>query len=358
VAVTGVGTTSLSYDYEGRVTQITYPNQSTNTFAYNGLSTRVSKVDSGGTKTYLRDGAGVTAPVLSDGAASYTPGISERRSSTTTFYHGGIKNAETQSNTSETVTASVTFDAFGNPDTSSGTWKGPFAYGGPFGYQSDSDSGLMLLGHRYYDSSTGRFLTKDPIKSGRNWHTYCGGNPLRFADPLGHFTIYAGGGGAIGIGISGAWGGVNLAIDDSGSYGLVLDGNLGLGLGGGFTLGPGLGVSNGRIETGGQLQISHVIFVGEGAGFSGNSSIGLDSDGSAGPFSGSLGGLVGPGLGFGGYGGVGGSYTLKLGQVSPLPVKEIGEIWDNFKPIIVPIAPTPSPWQGLLRRVGTLLGIE
>jgi YD repeat-containing protein len=108
--VSGGNTTSLTYDYEGRITQITYPNSSTNTFTYNGLDTRVSKVDSGGTKTYLRDGAGVTAPVLNDGAANYTPGTSERRSSTTTYYHGGIKNAETQSNT-QTVTASVTFDA-------------------------------------------------------------------------------------------------------------------------------------------------------------------------------------------------------------------------------------------------------
>jgi RHS repeat-associated protein len=183
--VTGAGTTSLTYDYEGRITEIQYPNETTNTFAYNGLDTRVSKVDSGGTKTYLRDGAGVTAPVLNDGSASYTPGISERRSSATTFYHGGIKNAETQSNTSETVTATVTFDAFGNSDTSSGTWKGPFAYGGPFGYQSDSDSGLMLLGHRYYDSSTGRFLTRDPIKDGRNWYVYCDGNAMSRHDTEG-----------------------------------------------------------------------------------------------------------------------------------------------------------------------------
>src|SRR5205807_10102696 len=83
----GGNTTSLTYDYENRVTQITYPNSSTNTFQYNGLGLRVQKVDSNGTKNYVTDGAEVASPVLADGAATYTPGLSERRSSTSKFYH-------------------------------------------------------------------------------------------------------------------------------------------------------------------------------------------------------------------------------------------------------------------------------
>lgn len=184
--VAGSNTTSLTYDYENRVTQITYPNLSTNTFAYNGLDTRVSKVDSSGTRTYLRDGATVTSPLLNDGAANYTPSISERRSSTTTYYHNGIKNAESQTGTGQMVLATATFDAFGNVDTSSGTWTGPLSYGGAVGYQSDSDSGLMLLGHRYYDCSVGRFLSRDRSKDGRNWYVYCDSTPVQFFDNEGN----------------------------------------------------------------------------------------------------------------------------------------------------------------------------
>jgi hypothetical protein len=44
---------------------------------------------------------------------------------------------------------------------------------------------LQLLGHRYYDSSTGRFLTRDPIKDGRNWYTYCDNDPVNGTDPSG-----------------------------------------------------------------------------------------------------------------------------------------------------------------------------
>ena len=183
--VSGAGTTTLAYDYEGRISTITYPSTATNTFTYNGLDTRVSKVDSAGTSTYKRDGAGVTAPVISDGGATYTPGISERRSTTTTFLHNGLKNADSQSGTGQTVTATKQYDAFGNTLTSTGTWKGPFGYAGSFGYQEDADSSLKLLGHRYYDASTGRFLTRDPIKDGRNWYSYCGNNPVLNSDPEG-----------------------------------------------------------------------------------------------------------------------------------------------------------------------------
>ncbi|HRI43297.1 MAG TPA: RHS repeat-associated core domain-containing protein [Fimbriimonadaceae bacterium] len=63
--------------------------------------------------------------------------------------------------------------------------QGPFGYGGPYGYQTDPDHGLMLLGHRYYEADTGRFLTRDPIKDGRNWYGYCAGSPNIFADPSG-----------------------------------------------------------------------------------------------------------------------------------------------------------------------------
>jgi RHS repeat-associated protein len=52
-------------------------------------------------------------------------------------------------------------------------------------YQTDNDSGLMLLGHRYYDASVGRFISSDPAKAGNNWYAYCANNPLRRTDRSG-----------------------------------------------------------------------------------------------------------------------------------------------------------------------------
>jgi RHS repeat-associated protein len=161
-----------------------------NSLTYNGLDTRVGKVDSGGTFTYKRDGVDVTDPVLSDSAASYTPGVSERRSGTSKFYHGERQGSNVaESDASQTTTATKAYDAFGMLSSSSGSSSSPFGFVGQQGYQSDGDSGLKLLGHRYYDASTGRFLTRDPAKDGRNWYDYCENNPVKYVDPRGQWVV-------------------------------------------------------------------------------------------------------------------------------------------------------------------------
>lgn len=119
------GSTTLTYDFESRVTSVTGPGVS-QTNVYNGLDTRVGSTTNSVARTYLRDGAYVTDPVLKDGAAVYTPGISERRGSTTQFWHAGLKNVDAQSRTNQTVVATRTYDAFGNVISSGSNFNGPF----------------------------------------------------------------------------------------------------------------------------------------------------------------------------------------------------------------------------------------
>jgi RHS repeat-associated protein len=40
----------------------------------------------------------------------------------------------------------------------------------------------MRLGYRYYDASTGRFLSRDPIRDGYNWYVYCENDPVNAVD--------------------------------------------------------------------------------------------------------------------------------------------------------------------------------
>jgi RHS repeat-associated protein len=66
-----------------------------------------------------------------------------------------------------------------------GSTPTPFGFVGAGQYQSDSDSGLQLLGHRMYDPTIGRFVSSDPAKDGTNWYAYVLNNPLSGTDPLG-----------------------------------------------------------------------------------------------------------------------------------------------------------------------------
>lgn len=61
------------------------------------------------------------------------------------------------------------------------------------GQQSDADSALYYCRARYYEPSTGRFITQDPMKgiesdpSSYNLYLYCDNNPIRYTDPSGLF---------------------------------------------------------------------------------------------------------------------------------------------------------------------------
>ena len=145
--VSGGVTTTLSYDYESRLTSVVTGGTTTFSATYNGLDTRVGKVDSAGTATYKRDGVDVTDAVLSDGSASYTPGVSQRRSGATVFDHADrMGTNRVQTDAAQSVTATRTYDAFGMVVASTGTPLGPFGFVGRAGYQEDGDSGLKLLG--------------------------------------------------------------------------------------------------------------------------------------------------------------------------------------------------------------------
>ncbi|MCC6729930.1 MAG: hypothetical protein IT208_11395 [Chthonomonadales bacterium] len=62
------------------------------------------------------------------------------------------------------------------------------AHVGAWGYRSDGDAGLMLVGARYYDAQAGRFVTRDTLLS-EHPYLYCEHEPVGCVDPSGHVAV-------------------------------------------------------------------------------------------------------------------------------------------------------------------------
>ena len=81
--------------------------------------------------------------------------------------------------------------------------------GAQWGYFSDGATGLLLCTHRFYDPSTGRWLTRDPMGygGGVNLYGYVGNDPGNRSDPSGlNFALPGGGSIPISVGIGGGLG--------------------------------------------------------------------------------------------------------------------------------------------------------
>jgi RHS repeat-associated protein len=122
---------------------------------------------------------------------SFGPGglVSRRFGASSTFYTFDPQgNVAQRLDAGGTVLTSCTFDAFGTAATALPANE-PFGHEAQFGYYTDSETGLELLTHRYYDAAAGRFLNRDPAEycGGVNLYGYAGSNPVNCVDPSGEF---------------------------------------------------------------------------------------------------------------------------------------------------------------------------
>ena len=192
----GGQTTRFTWDDEDRLASTTLPEGHTDGNTYTGLGMRLSKTDGGVGYAYLCDGVSPASPVLSDGLLSFTPGISQTLGTpngsggmtyASHFYaEDAVGNLRGMSDAGvQGYPDAYNWDGFGQLIGRAGGTSTPFGYGEASGYQTDGDSGLRLLGHRYYDSRTGRFISQDPAGDGDNWYAYADNDPIDGVDPDG-----------------------------------------------------------------------------------------------------------------------------------------------------------------------------
>lgn len=142
-----------------------------------GLAQVAAEYDSSGIKTIYTYAGGV---------------ISQTSNNVRTFYvndgHSGVRLI---TNNAGAVTDAYNYDGYGNLLQSVGN-ADEERYRGE---ASDSSTSLQYLRARYYDPSTGRFLSTDAFEGvlespvSRHRYLYGNANPITYADPSGNFSI-------------------------------------------------------------------------------------------------------------------------------------------------------------------------
>ncbi len=99
--------------------------------------------------------------------------------------HGNNVGALAKSGSSWSLGDERTYDAWGKVRSGGMTGDQKGRYCANLGHKQDDETGLIYMQARFYDPSTGRFISQDPARSGQNWFSYCNNDPVNRADATG-----------------------------------------------------------------------------------------------------------------------------------------------------------------------------
>ena len=228
----GATTYTYAYDARGNITSVS-DGQSTTTYAYDSFDqlVRENNQAAGKTWTYAYDDGGkrITETVngttynyfyLGDQLTEMTWGgnklhftydstgpLSVNCNGTEYFY---VKNAQGDVtglvSASGTRVVTYTYDAWGNPLSTTGSMATTLGAANPLryrGYVYDTETGLYYLQSRYYNPGWGRFIGADSFSTiaisldsalwDKNLFSYCDNNPISRADDGGQFWHFIAG---------------------------------------------------------------------------------------------------------------------------------------------------------------------
>jgi len=187
---------TLTYDAKNRLSSVSGTPYGTVTFTYDFIGRRASKTVGLVTTDFVYDGYKLIAEVnASTGAVtrSYTWGplgvIGDCAGGVSRYYlYDGQGNVRTILDSGYNVQARGAYTPYGAPAAPSLQPNTPFAWNGRSGAYTDVETGLILMGARYYAPSVGRFIQADPsgFTAGLDsLHNYCKGDPINLFDASG-----------------------------------------------------------------------------------------------------------------------------------------------------------------------------
>ena len=193
--ISGIGSKTLIYNQNNRLIRAEDGSTILGEYTYNGEGQRIIKITADGTTVFIYDFDGnIIAESLPDGTLQneylYMNGtriVRVRNSDEALFFYGNDLLGTPIIITDDTSKAvwEAEYKPFGeaiiHPDS---TVSSHFRFPGQY---YDNETGYHYNYYRYYDPSTGRYLTPDPIglEGGINRYAYVGNNVVNEKDPEG-----------------------------------------------------------------------------------------------------------------------------------------------------------------------------
>jgi len=183
------GVTRYTWDAEHRLTSVSFPDGSSESFRYDPLGRRIEIAHGAQATRYSYDGTAVDAEydaantlVATHLHAPTADAILESTRGGQRFYHhiDGLGSVTAITDQTGNVVSRYVYDAFGNQRVT-GSAVNPFTF---TGRELDAATGLYYYRLRTYDPQAGRFLSEDPLPSA-NPYPYVSNNPVSLTDPSG-----------------------------------------------------------------------------------------------------------------------------------------------------------------------------
>ena len=198
-ATTTSGTTTYTYDYENRLTNVDIHGTMVATYTYDALGRRIG-IDDSGTQTWsVFNGKSADANPYADFTSSgtlkmrYLDGLAVDEllartdsSGDTSWYLKDQVGSVVAIASTSAVLDQITYDPFGNIVTQTDAAEADrFMFAG---MEWDPTAGMYFDNARYYNSAIGRFVSQDPMgfaAGDTNLYRYVGNAPMDQTDPSG-----------------------------------------------------------------------------------------------------------------------------------------------------------------------------
>jgi RHS repeat-associated protein len=187
--IDGGDATTYAYDQSGRLSTYTPVQGDPTNFAYDGDGLRTSSTQGDTTTSFTWDQTSGLPLMLSDSTNSYIYGPGglpveqiDNDNRPSYLHHDQLGSTRLITNSAGSLTGAISYDPYGASAAESGAATTPLGYAG----QYTDPNGLQYDRARYYDPTTGQFLTRDPLQAYTGEpYGYAGNNPLSNTDPTG-----------------------------------------------------------------------------------------------------------------------------------------------------------------------------